>query len=224
MDELRSAVRRVLNRAFAGSLPDNQPQVTAFSMLLALEFGGRFTSTSPVLVGAPKKEKTKQIIQSQDMRYEHMERMVDFLLVDRQSETLDLPVLTCESEACGDHSPYYGFSLAPNWKGKLEPANGYVWDFRKMLHFRAPHLLFVGRAVKNRHDKLKETLVQCAREYRTVWTGSHLHVVLLPCGRTERRRVQLGKAFGDQELTFKPLDLSAVAPRQNQFAQGFTLG
>ena len=185
----RSSVHGVLKQLFDGSLPETgeQPQATALAMALTLDLA-RIGGSEPTLVGAPHSPKTKHMLDDAGLRYEHREHMVDFVAVSRLRANIDLPVVACESEVNPTHGVGYAFDLSP-WNRR--PMNGYVWDFRKLLHFRAPRLVFVARVNKGRNDQedriatLEQTLADCAADHATVWGGSRLDVLLLPNGQRE---------------------------------------
>jgi hypothetical protein len=209
VEQFRETILSVLCGLFGGQLPptNSQPHATAFAAVLAYQIGSPSAANQPVLIGAPhSKEKTPKILAKCSIPYEHREWIVDFYVADRRSTTVELPLLACESEVHKAHGVDYDFSF--NSKG---PRNGFVWDFRKLLHFRAPKLLFVARVSKgdpdySRLSTLKCTLRQCAQDYSSVWSShAELYVVLLPGGQTEQNHASFALSSGGALSKFHPL-------------------
>jgi len=208
IDQLRQSINTILDQRCPGKLPDaNQPVTTCFSMNLAWELGKK-SANDPLLTGAPHSPKTKDLAKEWGIDYVPREFLVDFCVLEQASSTRHVPLLGCESEAHKGHGVEYTFEVNPDTNN---PVNGYVWDFRKLLHFRAPKLLFVARlrnargdAPGTRMDRLIETLRACAKEYADVWRGSLLYIVLLPPGNRKSDRILIGYGAGGS-LHFEPL-------------------
>ena len=97
-----------------------------------------------------------------------------------------------------NHGVGYSFEI---WDDGY-PKDGYVWDFCNLLHFSAPHLLFAARLPDSRIGNLEASLKRCAQEYRELWLGRQVSVVLLPSGTKRRSRVRLGRAVSGDDLCF----------------------
>ena len=203
---------KVINDDFGGKLPPaSQPDTTGFSAILALRLApSNYKETK--LIGAPHSKKTHNLLHGRKVEWTHREWMVDFYVVHQKSSTFDEPLIACESEAWTGFDVEFTFDFINQKKGKktvCEAKNGYLWDFRKLLHFRAPHLLFVARVNRpeDRLPKLEKTLASCAKEYAAVWNDSQLSVVLLPSGHTKKELTRIGTAWDGASLQFENLEV-----------------
>jgi hypothetical protein len=197
MEELRTTVRNILDTRFCGSPPPSQIQGTAFAAALTLSLAP-VNVRGALLFGNPRTT-VQQILNDWGIEYEPEEFLVDFTLISFPTPTRLTPVLGCESEMYPGHGVEYSF----NREGPCR-ANGYVFDFRKLLMFQAPSLLFAARLVPNRIARLERTLDQCAKEYCSEWRGRRIHVVLMPSSRWEEYDVRIGTDDG-HELVFDDL-------------------
>jgi hypothetical protein len=194
-------LKNALNEVTPGRLPWDQPEATALAMsltwktALAVRRATSRTVDGVVLHGAPKTEKTKSILERCGITYLHTEFMVDFCAFESTSPTVLKPIVACESEAHSDHGCSYTLDA---WN------SGYVWDFRKLLHFKSPRLLYVARTNKchMQFPVLEQTLRACAADYAATWDDAQLSVVLLPSGSTQLSLVRIGFAAHGDELRF----------------------
>ncbi len=207
MDNLRQAVKESIVDLFDKErLPTSQPETTAFSMMLTARLGLAEVRNEAIIYGSPHSSITRELLRKRGLRFEPVERMVDFVVVDRETKTFERPVLACETEAFTGWKTDYTFELETKdtWKDKARwPVNGYVWDFWKLLHFRSPHLLLVARCRKKQMEALRATLLLCASEYRSIWKDARLEIVLLPAGGTEKDYVTLGMASNGGMIRFE---------------------
>jgi hypothetical protein len=206
MNQLKVAIARCLDTMFGGLLPDGQPSGTALAAALTLELAPA-DATSRVLYGAPKmaaNKIVKDLLAAHTIAFEPREWIVDFVVMDRRSSTLHIPLVACESEMHSDHGTGYGFETC-EYGGKKCLENGYVWDFCKLLHFPAPRLLFTARLPDSKMLALENSLRECAREYCDLWSARCLNAVLFPSGKTRRRLVRIGQASTDGTLCFENL-------------------
>jgi hypothetical protein len=117
----------------------------------------------------------------------------DFLtdvFVERQESQGDRPLLAAEVEA------------APNQVIQLDGLDrGYLWDFYKLVHVRAPKLLYVACTKKGYLDHLERALIKVSLATRRLRTPEDtLAVVLLPAGATEITEVRVGVSQGLDDL------------------------
>jgi hypothetical protein len=115
------------------------------------------------------------------------------VFVERQESknVRDRPLLAAEIEAAPDH--VIGLDATDR---------GYLWDFYKLVHVRAPKLLFVACTTKSRLEELSNAIVIAARATRSIRNpDDELAVILLPAGATEAQHVRMGVSRGQQELT-----------------------
>ncbi len=197
MDEFQGAVAGWLDRMFEGNLPYDQPSATAFAGALTFSLATS-NADSPVLYCAPKTAATRELLATHEVPFTAREWLVDFVVVDKESATKRIPLVACESEMHANHGVGYSFDI---WDDGY-PKDGYVWDFCKLLHFPAPHLLFAARLPVSRFEELEASLRRCAQEYRELWLTRRVSVVLLPSGTKRRSRVRLGRAVNGGELCF----------------------
>jgi hypothetical protein len=124
---------------------------------------------------------------------------VDFVAGDLRAPA-DLRMLVgCESEMCDDHGTGYS----------LDDENGYTKDFRQLLRFPAPTILFVARVRTERLSSLEPSLASCAKEFHSEWVPKRLFMVLLPSASTRRDLVRIGIGEPDGSLGFERLDEAA---------------
>lgn len=196
MRTLRKAAALVLDNRFGGILPYGQNEGTAFAVSLTLALAPR--AQNPVFYGRPKPG-SKRLLESWGVRYVPGEMLVDFVAGDLRRAT-DLRMLVgCESEMHDDHGT----------GSSLDDDNGYAKDFRQLVRFPAPTLLFAAMVRTSRISDLETSLAECARRFRDEWSGKRLYLVLLPSAKTRRRLVRLGIGERDGSLRFEALDLTA---------------
>jgi hypothetical protein len=197
------------------SRPGIEPPAEDPLVRLARHLSQEFIQGEPRLVGTPPVPAPAHARRGrgQPTGAEPREWMVDFYLADQRSEVVYLPVLACESAV---HAPT---AAGPD---PGEAANYRVHDsarsFLRLLHFRAPHLLYVARPGKERAapaeaarwvQETERLLRRCAADYRSLWHGVCLYVMLLPASWREPGRVRVG-AGRDGVLDFEPLSPTAV--------------
>jgi len=209
MNDLRDKVNSLLGHLFGGNLPEDQPETTAFSMILAYELCRSSTNAKLKLFAAPKKSKTKDIVTKYGLSYEHRERdRIDILVFDSS----DTVTLACESEAFPRH--FTGSDPFPINERTGNPRNGYIWDFHKLLKFSAPRLLFVARVGTTKGGKhhwsvrlrrLEQSLAAYALENASDWAQSRLDIILLPEERHLKREVRLGAGLKGRPIQFENL-------------------
>lgn len=208
MDKLRQAVKASMVDLFEKErLPKDQPETTAFGMMLTAKLGLPEATHQPIIYGSPHSSSTRELLLRRGLQFEPRERMVDFVLVDRETKTFERPLLACETEAYTGWKTDYTFEFeVKNWKKKERwPINGYVWDFWKLLHFKCPSQLLVARCPKGQMERLKVTLSSCASEYQGAWADALLEIVLLPAGGSEKNYVLLGMGRNGGTIRFEPL-------------------
>jgi hypothetical protein len=190
MDELRAAVLEIFDARFNGTPPRGQVRGTAFAIALTQALSTT-DSHGAVLFGRPHRN-VHSILTDWGLTYEPEEYMVDFSVINSPLPSRITPLVGCESEMYSGHGVNYSFEREGDYR-----ANGYVFDFRKLLMFRAPTLLFVAMHVPDRIARLEVTLDQCARDYIAEWQGRRLRVVLLPASKWNKYSVRVGVEDGD---------------------------
>ena len=195
MNDLRQAVRGVMRDMCYGGLPWNQKAGTAFGMALTWRLRPQ-PAQNPVLYGRPTKEESKTLVAGLGIEYVPHEMSVDFVVAEQETPTRRLPLVGCESEMHSNHGVGYS----------LDGANGYTFDFAKVLLFPAPTLLFAARVSTYRLGDLEESLRACAHDYRQFWAGRRLLLVLLPSATKKLEEVRLGAGRENGELAFERLD------------------
>lgn len=196
MKLLRHAVGTTLHDRFSDELPWDQNTGTAF----AVDLTARLTpvAASPILYGRPRAG-AKKLIEEWGHTYIPGEMFVDFVTGDLPAPA-DLRILVgCESEMCDDHGTGYS----------LDDENGYAKDFRQLLRFPAPTLLFAARVRTERLSRLEPSLTSCAKDFHSEWSPKRLLIVLLPSASTRRDLVRLGIGKPDGWLHFEQLDEAA---------------
>jgi hypothetical protein len=201
MNDLRTAVRDVMNSMFFGGLPWSQKVGTAFGMALTWRLRPAGVKNL-VLYGRPRKEETKELVAGLGISYVAKEIFVDFVVAEQVSETKMLPLVGCESEMHPNHGVGYS----------LDGANGYTFDFWKVLLFPAPLLVFAAYVSTAWLDDLEESLRLCARDYKDHWCRRKLYVVLLPSASLKLAEVRLAVGQPDGELLFEGLDGASRRP------------
>jgi hypothetical protein len=193
---------------------NGQPQATALSVLLMCELAHKMgcgQREKLILTGSPHSKDTKSCVEPFAAKYNidwvDREFIIDFFLERRGYELILEPLVACESEVHGGHGVDYNFNFDfKSSRHRKDPVNGYVWDFRKLLLFPAPNLMFIARV--NRFDKqmskLQETLKACAHDYKHFWCGRKLLIVLLPTAKRQKEHACVGIGL-DGELGFRSL-------------------
>jgi len=182
----------------------SQTLTTAFSgkltCALAPEKGNRF------LLAAPRNTVTNYfntVVADANMEWERREWMIDFVVEVRETDTFSRPLIGCESEAWNSYDVGHGFEAQVGG----QPRNGYLWDFKKLIFFQAPRLLFVARVNKPEAQlpELQQSLAQCAIEHAEYWPKREVFLCLLPSGKTQKRFAGIA-VWRDQTPTpFEPL-------------------
>jgi hypothetical protein len=194
MNDLRDAVCATLDERFSQELPWDQNTGTAFAVDLTLRLVPPVTN--PVLYGRPRAG-SKKLIEEWGHKYVPGEMFVDFVAGDLLSSA-DLRMLVgCESEMHVNHGTGYS----------LDNENGYTKDFRQLLRFPAPTLLFAARVRTKQLSGLEPSLGSCARDFHDEWSPKRLLMVLLPSAYKRRDLARLGIGEPDGSLRFEPLDL-----------------
>ncbi len=194
---LRQAVWETLGERFRNLLPWDQNTGNAFALDLTVRLAPR--ATNPVLYGRPRPG-SKKHVEGWGIRYVPGEMFVDFVAGDLRTP-VDLHMLIgCESEMHPDH----GTGASP------DANNGYALDFRQLLRFPAPVLLFAARVREKWLSRLENSLISLAERLRDDWSAKRLLVVLLPAGYTQRGLVRLGLGKPGESLRFEPLDVPAT--------------
>lgn len=206
MNDISAAIINWLDRMFDGCLPggNDQPSATAFAGALTFSLAPSTTCT-PILYCAPHSPLTKHLLADHLISFVSQEWLVDFVVVEQESATKRLPLIACESEMHPSHGVGYSFDIVRDGGGNVYPKDGYVWDFCKLLHFPAPHLLFAAQLPDVYMGRLEDSLRACAREYRSFWENRRLTIVLLPSATRRRSRIRLGAGNAAGELHFENL-------------------
>ena len=140
MNDLSEKLADLLDRICGGRLPDNRVDATALAGLLAFSLAPA-TARLRVLYCSPKKEESTKLIAEHGVPIRKIEWMVDFSVVDEESTTRRISLIACESpEMHPNHGCGYSFDFDD--KNLKYHKDDYVWDFCKLLHFKAPHLSF----------------------------------------------------------------------------------
>jgi hypothetical protein len=100
----------------------------------------------------------------------------------------------CESEMHENHGTGYS----------LDDENGYTKDFRQLLRFPAPTLLFAARVRTDRLTGLEASFAACGGDFRDEWTSKQLLLVLIPSASRRLDLVRLGVGEPDGSLRFVP--------------------
>jgi hypothetical protein len=193
MNALVTAVRSTLVRLFDGGVPCSQNQATATAVVLARSLVPT-SAINPVLYGNLKRDEARALVESAGVEFVPGEFMLDFVIMDCLTETKQVPLVACESEMYAFHGTGYGFT----------GDHGYVRDFRKLLFFKSPTLLFAAWVPGSRLDDVQESLALCAREYADLWEGDRLYVALFPSSYYGCDEVRLGMGEGG-DLRFSRL-------------------
>jgi hypothetical protein len=206
MNDVSVAVARWLDDMFGGRLPNDPCEGTAFAAAVTWELAPK-KARFPLLYCLPHSKRTRQLLDEHGIQFALVERMVDFLVVEQKSQTKHTPLIACESEM-NDQGVSYSFDVGPSG-----PTEGYVWDFWKLLHFNAPHLLFIARvpSAESCIPMLEITLNQCAGEYHDeLWKGRQLSVVLLPTATRKPQPIRLGAGQPNGEIAFHDFEPPAA--------------
>jgi hypothetical protein len=205
MRDVAQALTHWLDTMFGGTLPDNKDQPSGTALAVATTFSlGQSIAPSSVLYCAPKRETTIKLLEQHGIPFQREERFVDFLIEQTGAANKHAYVVACESEMCTGHGCGSDLGLEPYYAGVCR-SNGYAWDFCKLLHFPAPHLLFFARLKDSDFPKLETSLNTCAKDYRQFWHQRRLSVVLLPAAKARRTSIRLGAAQPNGAITFESL-------------------
>ncbi|MFN0135596.1 MAG: hypothetical protein ACKVS9_05690 [Phycisphaerae bacterium] len=200
-------------------LEDEQPVTTAFSHFLCEEIAASIFRERFVGYSAAHSKRTKALLNpKRRLRQMHgtdwterSEWLVDLLLcpkfVSRNCKVEDCwrAVLACESEAWPSHL------VDGDWSSDR---SGYLDDFNKLLHFRAPVLAFVCRTKvgkrdgngEHRLDRLQRSLTEYAKWAGGLWHESVLLLCILP-DKVSISETRLGLGVLGGSLSFEPLEL-----------------
>jgi hypothetical protein len=152
MQDLREIVCATLHDRFNLSLPWDQNTGTAFAVDLTTRLAPR--PANPVFYGRPRSG-SRTLIEEWGLSYIPGEMFVDFVLSDLRTPADLRIIIGCESEMHDNHGTGY----------TLDDENGYTKDFRQLLRFPAPMLLFAARVRTERLNELEPSLISCAKDF-----------------------------------------------------------
>jgi hypothetical protein len=194
------ALAHVLDDSFPGAWP-TQAQTTALSVRLAEGLVKEVAKRETFVFGSPKSGETRELLKRWQVRFEVGEFQGDFSVVSADGARI-CTELVCESEAY----PQHGTEYCPGIDAlRRRRDHGYQWDFLKLLHTRAPILLYVARLPGKRVGKLTEALTRCARTYSSLWGEATLIVLALPTAKRDRLSTQIGYGLLGSGLRFRSL-------------------
>ncbi|AMV24213.1 hypothetical protein VT84_07435 [Gemmata sp. SH-PL17] len=198
VEQLRKTVNATLDARFGGGLPWNQNTGTAFAIDLAARLAPEVAN--PVLYGRPRAG-ARALIAEWGLSFVPGEMFVDFVLGDLRSPTALRVLVGCESEMHENHGTGYS----------LDDENGYTKDFRQLLRFPAPTLLFAARVRTERLPGLEVSLAACAKDFYEEWSTKRVLLVLIPSASRRLDLVRLGIGEIEGAVRFVPFVAPAMS-------------
>ena len=176
---LENSLKMAMELLFGGDLALMQTRAarTAYSAAVCYYLCGMNIEHNMDLQlwGSPHHKDTVALLNNVGIKHIHYEFLNDFVVFERKSEEILLPILACESE------------LHPTQEVTNSTNSGYTWDFLKLLYTQFQQKLFIAcvgenriKTTPSRLDTLKSTLSICAKDHAAVWSNSRISIVLYP--------------------------------------------